>query len=492
MSPSKKLDKRLYAAKILGIILFVMSILLFCINISAGLMSLFFMPQFNDMEAGRPLFSVYINWMFSHYTVLAFSGSVICIPLFFAARALYKFKEWGRVGCIIMLFLMMFILVLMACFSYTTYEVPFFFTLGTTISNIFYIAVLIVGVYFLMRRSTREGIRDYNLAMVNNTVPTPEDLTQKVIDPRYDLAKGLVADVTEKPLPKKRKSAALIVAGIMMIVIPAFWILISLIITLNLNGFTSLFALLSLVVSSFTLLMGITVIWNRKRYRLLAVLASTGSIIMLIIPWTGMPVAAVLIFISYYIAILTLLLINYHKFFEEEIDDDQHDTDIGLSPIEMELQEMKILSEAKAKGEINDTEFEQKAFEIKVNIRTQPLIDTLVKRKNNGMLSEEEFQNKKEKIIQEKHEEVKNELRIEKEKQELHARRFSQIATEKIEKLSIPNKTKLGKYIDLMDITDVIVFHDQQIKLIRAERWAAINEANTQDQFEIILQLQAS
>lgn len=489
MNPSKKLDKRLYAAKIIGIILFIASILIFSANIIAGLMSLFIFPQFSDMESSRPFFSIYVNWMFKHYTVLAFSNSVIAIPLFFSARALYKFKEWGRVVCIIMLFLMMILLIIMAIFSFSIYEVPFIFRLGMAVSYILCDAVLIFGVYFLMRRNTREGISDYNKTKTDKTESAPDPKAQMTVDPRYELAKHIVANATGRPLPKKRKTAALIVAGIMMIAFPAYWILVSLAITLNLDGLKSFIAFLCLITSAYTLLMGITVIWHRKKYRLQAVLANIGSIILLIILLIGMPLVGILFLCGYYIAIIILLLVNYNKFFEKEVEDDQHDTDIILSPNEIELQELKILAEARANGEINETEFEQKAFEIKVNMRAQPLIDPLIKRKNNGMLTEEEFQNKKEQILLEKKEEVEMETRMEKEKRELHARRLSLIPADRIEQLSTSNKARLEKFIELMVATDIIVFHDKQIKLIHADRWAAINEAGVQDQFEIILQL---
>ena len=492
MSPSQKLDKRLYAAKIIGIILFITSILTFCANVIAGLMSLFIFPQFNDMQSGSPLFSIYLNWMFRHYTVLVFSNSLICIPLFFSARALFKFKEWGRVACIIMMFVIMILLIIMAIFSFTIYEVPFIFRLGMAVSYIFCDVVFIFGLYFLMRRSIREGISDYNKAKTDKTETAPDVKTPMMENPRYELAKQIVAVATDRPLPKKRKTAALIVAGIMMIAFPAYWILVSLIITLNLDGYSSLFAFLFLIASVYTLLMGITVLWHKKKYRLQAVLANISSIIMLIILCAFMPLPAILVFIGYYIAIIILLLVNYHKFFEVEVDDGPQDTDMPLSPMEMEMQELKILADAKAKGEINETEFEQKAVEIKLNMRTQPVIDTLVKRKNNGMLTEEEFQNKKEQIMLEKQKEVEIETRMEKEKREIHDRRLSLIPGERIEQLSLSSKAKLEKFIDLMDSTDIIVFHDRQIKLIHADRWAAINEAGVQDQFEIILQLQAS
>lgn len=489
MNPSKKSDKRLYAAKIIGIILFIASIFIFSANTIAGLMSLYIFPQFNDMESSATFFSIYLNWMFKHYTVLAFSISVIAIPLFFSARALFKFKEWGRVACIIMIFLIMILLIIMTIFSFTVSEVPFVFRLKMAVSYILCDAVLIFGVYFLMRRNTREGISDYNKAKADMPETVPDIKAQMMTDPRYELAKHIVAKVTGRPLPKKRKTAALIVAGIMMIVIPAYWIIISLIVTLDLDGIKSLIALLFLITSAYTLLMGITVLWHRKKYRLQAVLANIGSIIMLIIFLIGMPLVGMLFLCGYYIAIIILLLVNYHKFFEAEVDDDRDDTEITLSLVDMELQELKILGEARAKGEINDAEFEQKAFEIKVKMRTQPLIDPLMKRKNNGMLTEEEFQNKKEQIVLEKKKEVEIETRMEKEKHELHVRRLLLIPGERIEQLSTSNKAKIEKFIDLMVATDIIVFHDKQIKLIHADRWAAINEAGVQDQFEIILQL---
>jgi hypothetical protein len=341
MSPKKKLDKRLYAAKVIGIILFAMSILLFCTYIIAGLMSIFIVSHFNEMEANRPLLSESFNWLFRHYPVLSFSISLIWVPFFFSSLALYKFKEWGRVVSVIMLFFMILILVIVSCLMLTVKDGPFIFMVLIVISYTFYIAALAVGAYFLMRRSTREGIRDHNLAVAATAEPAPvmppSVVPAPVIkDPRYELAKELVAEVTEKTYPSKRKNAALIVAGIMMIAFPAFWALISLIITFLFLNILSLISFLTCIVSVFTLLMGITVIWHRKRYRLRAILACIGSIVMMINPWTFFPIPFIVFFVAYFIAILVLLLLNYNKFFEEEMDDDATATNKTLSPMEME------------------------------------------------------------------------------------------------------------------------------------------------------------
>jgi Ca2+/Na+ antiporter len=277
----------------------------------------------------------------------------------------------------------------------------------------------------------------------------------------------------------------------MMIVLPAFWFLFSLVIALQLNGLTSFIALLNLIATGFTLVMGVAVIWHIKKNRLMAVLGVLSCVVLMIIQLHEVEVAGILFLCSYYVAILVLLGINYNKFHEDEPDEDASMAHLPLSPMKMETQELNLLAESKAKGEISETEFEQKTIEIKVKCRSLDLAASLLKRRNNGMLTEEDYQSRLEKLRLEKQAEVEMEMLQEKEQKELHTQRLSLIAPERIEKLTLPNRSRLDKYIDLMETTDIIVYHDQQIKLIHADRWSAIQEAGTQDQFEIILQLPA-
>jgi MFS family permease len=507
MSPKKKLDKRLYAAKIIGIILLVTSIIGFSSNIIAALMSMFMFPEMDQIShihhanKNFPIIPEFIGWIFSHYTVLSLSFSIIWIPMFFGARALNKFKEWGRKVCVIYLILMAIFMQSMGFLFFSVNEIPAFMTFFMVIVYGLYAATFLVGAYFLMRRSTREGIRDHNMVVADApepapVIPPPVEAAPVVTppvakDPRLDLAKRVVADVKDVPLPKKRKNAALIVAGIMMIVLPAFWFLFSLVIALQLNGLTSFIALLNLIATGFTLVMGVAVIWHIKKNRLMAVLGVLSCVVLMIIQLHEVEVAGILFLCSYYVAILVLLGINYNKFHEDEPDEDASMAHLPLSPMKMETQELNLLAESKAKGEISETEFEQKTIEIKVKCRSLDLAASLLKRRNNGMLTEEDYQSRLEKLRLEKQAEVEMEMLQEKEQKELHTQRLSLIAPERIEKLTLPNRSRLDKYIDLMETTDIIVYHDQQIKLIHADRWSAIQEAGTQDQFEIILQLPA-
>jgi hypothetical protein len=153
------IDKRLRPAKVIGIILFILSIVSFGGNIMGGLFSLI-IPYTQVFEHG-PVFSENIDWIFRHYTLCAFSFSIIWIPLFFGARALYKFKEWGRVVCIIMLFVLMCVMVCMAYLFAGIQHFPPPFVIMFPMIFIVYVIVLIVPVYFLIRRSTKEGIKDY-------------------------------------------------------------------------------------------------------------------------------------------------------------------------------------------------------------------------------------------------------------------------------------------------------------------------------------------
>ncbi len=162
-TPSKHLDKRLRPAKVIGIILFILSIVGFASNIGGGLMSLL-LTSLTDADFGSAPHGEFasnsMDWMFSNFTVLAFSFSLFWIPLFFSARALYRFKEWGRIMSILMLFLLMIVVAAMAyAFSYISFAPIPMRILFVLVFSV-YIAVLAVAVYFLTRKSTREGMRE--------------------------------------------------------------------------------------------------------------------------------------------------------------------------------------------------------------------------------------------------------------------------------------------------------------------------------------------
>lgn len=160
---AKRLDKRLRPAKIIGIILFVLSIVGFSSNLGGGLMSIVLMPFFRQTFEHGLVFSDQIDWVFRHYTILALSFSLLWIPLFFSARALYRFKEWGRVVSIIMLFLMMVLVAIMAYLFTTISLAPVIMRVFWVGAFFVYIAVLVVAVFFLSRLSVKEGISEYNL-----------------------------------------------------------------------------------------------------------------------------------------------------------------------------------------------------------------------------------------------------------------------------------------------------------------------------------------
>jgi hypothetical protein len=158
----KRLDKRLRPAKVIGIILFILSIVGFAGNVVGGLMSL----MFNNVFEHGPVFSDAMDWIFRHYSVLAFSFSIFWIPLFFSARALYRFKEWGRIVSILMLFLLMIFVAGMAyAFSNISFA-PIIMRIFWIFAFSIYVAVLGVAVYFLARQSTREGIRDFKQGLL--------------------------------------------------------------------------------------------------------------------------------------------------------------------------------------------------------------------------------------------------------------------------------------------------------------------------------------
>jgi hypothetical protein len=317
----------------------------------------------------------------------------------------------------------------------------------------------------------------------NSTIPYVNPDLEK-LNPQYEFAKQIVSNIIYEP--KKRKSPAIVIAGILLITISSFFLMISIGIIIFLHGSAVFWGFWNLGVSIFTIIVGIYVIRHKIWARKWALGTSFGNIAVIIMQWSNNGIVPLLIFIAFFVAIFILIILNFSRFHEEDLFDNLTIPDKNTVTIDMEIEELKSLQEAKERDEITETEFEQKAIEIKVKFRTLPFTDSLLKRKNNGMLTEEEYQKKLNQLMLEKQEEVANEMRIEREKQEIYTQRLSQIPPEKIEKLTVPNKSRLNKFIDLMEPNDIIVFHDHQIKLIRAERWAAINEANTQDQFEII------
>ena len=77
MSPKRKLDKRLYAAKVIGIILFAVSIIGFIANVSAGIMSIFLFPHDRELYENAFFPSDFLIWVFSNYACWHFPS-----PLF--------------------------------------------------------------------------------------------------------------------------------------------------------------------------------------------------------------------------------------------------------------------------------------------------------------------------------------------------------------------------------------------------------------------------
>ena len=162
MTTTIHLDKRLRPAKIIGIILFVISIAYFSMGIMGGLLTVF---TYTDQDLGFGSTSFFSNpsyWIYKHFASLDFAISIFCIPLFFASRALFKYKEWGRIVCITLLFfVILFVLATGYVFVMVRYA-PLPFRLIGVMSILFCIGALCVPIYFLMRSSTKEGIRDYN------------------------------------------------------------------------------------------------------------------------------------------------------------------------------------------------------------------------------------------------------------------------------------------------------------------------------------------
>jgi len=171
MATTLCLDKRLRPAKVIGIILFVISIVYFASGMMAGLMTLLMFPNTTIAFGRSPFFSNPMDWMFKNITTVFFSLSIFCVPLFFASRALFRFKEWGRKVCIALLFVaILFVIGYGYVFASVSFA-PLLFRLIVLMFIMVYVGAVGVPIYFLMRRSTKEGIRDHNEQQKNTVIP---------------------------------------------------------------------------------------------------------------------------------------------------------------------------------------------------------------------------------------------------------------------------------------------------------------------------------
>lgn len=173
----------------------------------------------------------------------------------------------------------------------------------------------------------------------------------------------------------------------------------------------------------------------------------------------------------------------------------QRSADIDKAPKQIQNQadtkieknELVLLQELREKGVLSIEEYNNKIKEIDFNSKLQkqiePIINTLTESKNKGLLSEAEFTEKKNKIIE-------TQTRVIKE-WDNRKPKLSDINIEILDGLKEHHKYQLQEKLNLMGQLDfaqnnVIVLNDNKIKHIPLERWERIVEQGYTDTFKLI------
>lgn len=151
---------------------------------------------------------------------------------------------------------------------------------------------------------------------------------------------------------------------------------------------------------------------------------------------------------------------------------------------------LETLRKLKESGLITDSEYEEKhrsisnkvteddlntwtqIIDIRTNKKAQPLIGLVLKAKNEGLISEQEYEAKKKEIIDKCFSEIKM--------QEININKDS------YSKLSQPKKDKVEMYLETISNSELIVLHHNKIKVIDNQRWQEIINEGIANNFEII------
>jgi hypothetical protein len=153
---------------------------------------------------------------------------------------------------------------------------------------------------------------------------------------------------------------------------------------------------------------------------------------------------------------------------------------------------LETLTKLKESGLISDTEYEEKQKSIiiikeaddlntwaqiidnRIDKKAQPLIELVLKAKNEGIISEQEFEAKKKAIMDKCSHEIKM--------QEISINKDS------YNRLSQAKKDKVEMYLETISNSELIVLHHNKIKVIDDTRWQEITKESIADNFEVIYQ----
>lgn len=278
----------------------------------------------------------------------------------------------------------------------------------------------------------------------------------------------------------KSKSAGIIVTGILFFVAAFIWIIISIMQTTLLEGSDKYIGLWNFLMAIASIVIGVGLVQHKFWSRSWGLWTSIINIISIGYSWYLSSSIFFLFFIIVYLVSLILIIANYGAF---EIEDNIEIVQSEPSRLDFHdnNEELSLLKDSLEKGILTQAEYDRKVFDIEVKKHAQPLLDHIVEMRNKGLLSDNEYLLKEKEIIDKHRVELENYIK--------NKPKLSDISNDIIEKLSAQNKARLERFIEVITPTDLIVLHENKIKLIGIERWNAIIASNMQDKFEIILKI---
>jgi len=182
---------------------------------------------------------------------------------------------------------------------------------------------------------------------------------------------------------------------------------------------------------------------------------------------------------------------------EEHLENKHHNKE---TQDESTDKDVELLMELKEKGILSNKEFEEKksklfkekeviSFNHTIEERSRPLIDKLQELKRTNILSEDEFLIKKKEIIDKTKEEIENERKqAENQKNEIE-NRLKMISPEILQNLSQVKLYKLEKFLSIITQNQVIVLHENNVKLLELERWDAILSSEHSEKYKLLFKL---
>ncbi len=149
--------------------------------------------------------------------------------------------------------------------------------------------------------------------------------------------------------------------------------------------------------------------------------------------------------------------------------------------------DLSLLNELKTEGILSLEEYNNKVHDIEFNTKLQekiqPLIKVLLESKEKGLFSEEEFNQKKNTLIETQSSILRQWIN--------NKPKLSDINPSILEELQEHHKVQLKDLLDRITepeflLKNVIVINNNKIKAVDKDRWKAIQEQGYQDKFKLI------